>query len=124
MSQPDHKPSGNFPAPATLHHLDLQAIAVRLAEGLARQGRRAETLARESGVSVVLMAMAEGNVVKEHSAPGVVTIQALRGHVSVTSGGQATELGPGHLLLFQPGVRHDVRALEASTLLLTITGAD
>jgi quercetin dioxygenase-like cupin family protein len=52
----------------------------------------------------------------------VVTIQVLRGQAVVDAEGAETSVRPGQAVLFQPGVRHDVRAAEQSVLVLTIVG--
>ena len=69
-----HEPQGQYPRPAAVHQLDLDAAANKLLGQLADGNRQGENLARESGVSVIMTAMAAGDVLEEHSAPGVVTV--------------------------------------------------
>ena len=80
-------PTGEYPRAAATHVLDLQLEADRLIAELPGHGRRTRTLAREGGVSVVLMAMEGGDVVKEHSAGGDVTVNLLRAHATLTPAG-------------------------------------
>lgn len=120
MSMPAHIPKGDHPAPAAVHLLDLEAAADRMAAKLPGHSRHTETLAREAGTSVVMMAMEAGDAIKEHSAKSPVSIQLLRGHVALNAGGQALELRPGQLAFLQPDIRHDVQALEQSVILLTL----
>lgn len=122
MPETTHPPAGEYPRSAPVHHLDLEVAASQLLSELPGKRRRTRNLARESGVSAMLMALEAGDVVKEHSAEGVVTIQLLRGHVFVSMGSESLELRQEQLLMFQPGIRHDLRAEEQSVLLLTITG--
>lgn len=119
-----HPPSGDYPQPARFHDLDLLAEADRLTQALPGHQQRSRNLARESGVSVVLMAMEAGDTLAEHSAPGVVTFQLLRGHVTLVVDGQDVDLREDRLVLLQPGVKHDARAEEQSVVLLTVTGGD
>ena len=124
MPETTHTPAGEYPRPGPTHHLDLRAMADELIDQLPGKGRQTRSLARESGVSVLLMAMEAGNVLREHSADGVVTVQPLRGYAVLEAGGESFELRPGQLLMLQPGVRHDLRAGEQCVVLLTITGGD
>lgn len=122
MPETTKTPSGNYPKPAATHPIDLQAAADRLVAELPGHGRRSENLAREAGVSLILMAMERGDVMAEHQAHGVVTVQVLRGHAALTAGEAAHDLRAGELVLLQPDVRHDLRAEEQSVVLLTIGG--
>ena len=83
-------------------------------------GRRAETLVKTDHLRVVLVTLRAGAALHEHTAPGPITIQTLRGRMSATYDGQERELGPGQLLALAAGVRHAVRAIEAGAFLLTI----
>lgn len=116
-------PAGEYPSAAQVHLLDLELEADRLLAELPGHGRRTRTLAREGGVSLVLMAMEGGDMVKEHSADGSVTAHLLRGHATLTAAGEAIDVLEGQVVMFAPGVRHDVRAEAQSVLLLTVSGA-
>ena len=124
MPRPTRTPTGNFPEHSQVHHIDLEAAADELLGRLSGNRRQSESLAREQGVSVIMMAMEEGDAIKEHSADGVVTVQALRGSMSVTSLGETVDLLPSQMVLFQPGVRHSVQAVGRCVLLLTVTGGE
>jgi quercetin dioxygenase-like cupin family protein len=50
-----------------------------------------------------------------------VTILALAGQLEVSTPAQTHRLPEGSLLVLDPGVRHDVVALEQSQMLLTVT---
>lgn len=122
MSESTTVPAGHHPAAAAVHHLDLQSEADRLLGELPGYHRRTNTLVREASVSIVMMALEAGDSLQEHSAPGVVIVQALRGRVTLTADGKRIELAPGHITVFQPGVRHDLKAEEKSVVLLTVCG--
>jgi quercetin dioxygenase-like cupin family protein len=117
-----HEPQGKYPQPAAVHHLDLPAEADRLTGQVGGENRQGENLARESGVSVVMMAMAAGDELERHSAPGVVTVQVLRGHVRLTADGREFALPEGHMVMLQPNVEHQHQAETDSVVLLTVTG--
>ena len=124
MPEVTHTPTGQYPKPAEVHHLDLTATADQLRAKLPGSRRQTESLAREAGVSIVMMAMEAGDAIRDHSAEGVSTIQLLDGHITVTYSDRETELREGEMLVFQPGVRHHLRAEEQSVVLMTITGAE
>ena len=124
MPETTHTPTGQYPQTQPVHHLDLEGEADRLLAQLASHEQQSQNIAREGGVSLVMMAMEGGDAVREHSTPGATSVQVIRGHTTLIANGQSVSLRPGELLLFQPGVRHDIRAEEQSVVLLTITGGD
>ncbi|MBI2765556.1 MAG: AraC family ligand binding domain-containing protein [Chloroflexi bacterium] len=122
MPKIHHHPTGPHPEPASVHYLDLEAEADRLTATLAGHRRRSVNLARESGVSLIMMALEAGDAIAEHSAEGVVVVQLLRGHAVIQSGGESYDLRDAQAVLFQPGVRHTIHAEEQSVVLLTVNG--
>lgn len=122
MPETTHVPEGNYPKPAPVHQVDLDGVADRLIATLPGHGRRSENLAREAGVSLIMMAMEGGDLLREHSTDGVIMVQVLRGHTTLTVGKETFGLRSGELVMLQPGVRHDLRAEEQSVVLLTIGG--
>jgi quercetin dioxygenase-like cupin family protein len=124
MPRITHTPTGAYPTPSPVHHLDLEAAASELLARLPGHGRQSQSLARESGTSLVLMAMEAGDQVAEHSARGVVTIQALHGKGVISAAGAQYPLQRGQVVMLQPEVRHSIAASERSVFLLTVTGGD
>ena len=103
--------------------LDLGDAAAELRSLGDEQDRRAVTLVRESGLSVVLTYLRAGAELREHAAPGPATVQVLDGRVRVQLGDEELDaVGGGRLIAFDAGVRHAVFAEEDSTLLLTLAG--
>jgi len=82
--------------------------------------RSAVTLVKEHGTSVVLLALAAGNRVNEHRAPGVVTVQVVRGRVGISHGGSEVDAPAGTLVAFAPGEAHSLDAIEESAVLVTV----
>jgi quercetin dioxygenase-like cupin family protein len=124
MPETTQTPTGQYPKSQPAHHLDLEKEADRLLTGLPNHERKTQNLAREGGVSLVLMAIEAGDVIREHSTPGSTVVQVVRGHVTLTADGKAISLRPGEAVLFQPALRHDLRAEEQSVVLLTVTGGE
>ncbi len=126
MPKTTHTPTGQYPESAPFHSLDLEDECDRLLEKLIAAGgtRQSQNLAREAGVSLVLLAIEGGDTIREHATPGATTVQVARGHVTLTTEGQTIDLRPGQTILFQPAIRHDLHAEEQSAVLLTISGGE
>jgi quercetin dioxygenase-like cupin family protein len=120
MPDTTHQPTGEYPHPAAIHHVDLTAESDGLLQQLPGTRRQGKNLAREGGLSVLLMAMEAGDELDEHAAAGPAAIQVLRGSIVVTSEETALTLGEGEMAMYQPGVRHGVRADQRAVILLTV----
>jgi quercetin dioxygenase-like cupin family protein len=84
------------------------------------RGRNAKTLAKHGDIRVVLTITKAGEELQQHHAHGTVLIQLLQGRVTTSVLGQILELSPGHLLVLDPNLPHNVKAVEDSVVLLTI----
>ena len=107
--------------------MDVAAINELAAEQLAKaaatdSGRSSVTVYSRPGARLrqTLMALTAGNVMGEHKSPGDASLLCLQGRVRLRAGGTQVELGPGDLIAVPPQ-RHDVEAMEASALLLTVS---
>lgn len=106
----------NSPAPVTF-------VADVRAGAAVEPGRLGHTTVLSSpDVRVVVLTFEAGHVMKEHRAPKTLLMQALDGRLRITAGGQVTELVPGALLRLDASLTHEVEALEASRLMLTLIG--
>ena len=72
----------------------------------------------------IRICMAEGNVMKEHTAPGAITILVLKGRVTITSMGERVELENGEMVYFDANVPHSLEAHEESVIRLTLSKND
>jgi quercetin dioxygenase-like cupin family protein len=122
MPETTRQPEGAYPKPAKVHYIDLEAESAQLVNLLPGRRRQTKSLARESGVSVIMMAMEGGDALEEHTADGVVIINVVEGHATIRADGETFDLREGELVMLQPNVSHDVRAEEQSIVLLTVTG--
>jgi quercetin dioxygenase-like cupin family protein len=68
----------------------------------------------------VVIDLASGEQLGDHGVRERALVLVLRGSMSVTSDGDAERCPQGTLVVFEPGERHVVRALEATRLLLTL----
>jgi quercetin dioxygenase-like cupin family protein len=102
----------------TMFNLDDEIARLRPADG--ESGRRAETLVKASGLRVVLVTLRSGAALHEHTAPGPISIHALRGRLIVSVGPREIPINAGELVAIDAGVRHAVAASEDGAFLLTI----
>lgn len=105
------------------HHLfDLNATVQELmAEPSdALQGHRQITLYKRGRATVALFIFGSGAYLPHHVAAGTVTLNVLQGHLSVDTPEGHFDMPAGKLLVLASGVRHDVKALQPSTLLLQV----
>ena len=101
----------------------LTHVADVRAEATVEPGRLGHsTVLASPGVRVVVLTFEAGFVLKKHSAPKILLMQALDGCLRVTAGGQVTDLLPGALMRLDANLEHEVEALEESRLMLTLIG--
>jgi quercetin dioxygenase-like cupin family protein len=99
---------------------DLAKEIQRFSAGDVPAGRRAETLVKTDRLRLVLVTMERGVELREHTAPGPITIHALRGRFAVVVGDETSDLPAGSLIAIAAAARHAVRALDDGAFLLTI----
>lgn len=86
-----------------------------------QQGNRnADTLVHEPDFRIVLVTMKTGGRLEEHHAAGRISVHTLAGRVRLQLPDGTVDLPAGQLLALEPGIKHDVEALEESVFLLTI----
>ena len=62
----------------------------------------------------------QGDTLPAHDADGEISIHVLEGELEVGTPEGTERVGSGELLMLSPGVEHDVEALEATEMLLTV----
>lgn len=82
--------------------------------------RNSITIFKTDDLRVVLIALHPGAELKTHTAPGIITVQAIEGKITFSTGGQMEELSAGNMVILQAGIPHAVMALEESVFLLTM----
>ncbi len=99
------------------HHLEWASTA--------SSGRSAHTVygGHEHVLRQTLIALRAGSTLEEHESPGDATLQVLHGRVTLVAGENRWNGSPGDLM-FIPGTRHAVEAVEDSAILLTVGKRD
>jgi quercetin dioxygenase-like cupin family protein len=107
--------------PMMTFDLDEHLRELRGEESYQRSGRSGRTLAKSGRMRLVLVAMAPGNEIGTHQADSPMTVHVLGGHIRYRGEVGEEDLRAGQVLFFGPGDAHDIRAVEESALLLTLS---
>lgn len=78
------------------------------------------TLVRATHLEVFRLVLPAGKAAPDHKASGAITIQCLEGAVQLDAHGRTQELLAGKMVYLSDGEPHEVRALEDSSLLVTV----
>ncbi len=78
------------------------------------------TLVRADHLEVMRLVLPKGRTAAEHRAAGAITIQCLEGVTELQAHGRTQTLRPGDLVYLADAVPHAVKALEDSSLLVTL----
>jgi quercetin dioxygenase-like cupin family protein len=113
-------PTERFAGTRHLFSLPEALAELRSESHPARNGHRQITLFHRDHVTHVAFWFERGGHLDQHAAAGLVTIHVLEGEISVTADGVTHHMRPGHVLILDANVPHDVRAVEPSAMLLTV----
>lgn len=124
MTDPEDRvrpaPRERFAGGEQLFDLVAETEKLRAEAGGSRNGHRQITLFRGGGVSVVLFDFEADGWLKDHAADGYVSVIVLDGKLQMSTAAGEYAMPSGSLLVLSPGVRHDVRALAPSRMLLSV----
>ena len=79
-----------------------------------------ETLVRSAHFEVFRLVLLAGKTAREHKASGTITIQCLEGVAEIEAHGRLQMLHAGSLMYLSDGEPHAVKALEDTSLLVTM----
>lgn len=89
-----------------------------------QSGHRQITIFHRAPVTMVAFSFSDGGVLSDHSASGLVTIQAVatadEGVLEVRTASQTYALQSGEIVVLDPNVVHSVSSRGASRMLLTV----
>jgi quercetin dioxygenase-like cupin family protein len=72
----------------------------------------------------IRIAFKEGHVMKEHKTPFPIVVEIFEGAIDFGVNGVLHKLVKGDLVALEGGVPHDLKALETSTVRLSLNKAD
>lgn len=127
----EHKPLESTSTLNRLPHLADSLLHFNLTDEVRRlreedswtrgSGRSSKTLAKYPDFRIVLVLMKSGSEMKEHHADARISIQTIQGKVRLQLPDGAVDLGHGELMCLESGIAHDVKALEESAFLITVS---
>lgn len=94
--------------------IDVRPLAAKLAESATH------VLVKTDYVEIVRLVLPAGKTIPEHKAPAAILVQCLEGRVAFTALEKTVELSAGEMIHLPPAAPHAVRAVEASSVLLTV----
>ena len=94
--------------------IDLNPLGVRLPESVST------SLLKTDALQLMRLVLPPGGTLPAHSVPGAITVQCLEGLAEVETPSRTCTLAAGQLVMLDGGESHSVRAISASSLLVTI----
>ncbi len=104
---------------AQLHALTGSLIDVQPL-GAALPGQVTTALLKSAQLELVRVVLPAGKLMREHKAPGEVTVLCLEGLIEFTTPTTTLRLGPGQLIHLVAGEPHALLALADASALVTI----
>jgi quercetin dioxygenase-like cupin family protein len=101
------------------HAQSMDVVDVRpLGSGI--HSSRTATLVKTDRLELIRLVLAAGKTLPEHEVAGDITVQCLEGNVEFRSGDVTRTLSAGQLVFLTGARKHSLRAVDDSSLLLTI----
>ena len=94
--------------------IDVRPLGSMLAE------QATHTLIKTAHLEVIRLVLPKGKEIAEHKVDGEITVHCLEGRVVFTARGRSQELQAGQMLYLAGGDPHAVRAVDDSSVLVTI----
>jgi quercetin dioxygenase-like cupin family protein len=108
-------------APMVTMDLNLLKAQIKQEDSYKNGDRNAITIFKTEGMRMVLIALHKGAEMKTHTAPGIISVQVLEGHITFSTAQKTTDRSAGQMLALHAGIAHKVLASEESLFLLTIS---
>jgi quercetin dioxygenase-like cupin family protein len=84
---------------------------------------KSHTLVRSPAIEIFRMVLPAGKTVAPHRVPGAITIQCLEGEIEFEAHGRSNIMRAAHLVYLEPLAVHALKAIEDSSVLVTLTHA-
>jgi len=78
------------------------------------------TLYKSNHLEVFRMILLAGKVMPEHQVKGEITVQCIEGRIEFTAAGTSQKMCAGDLICLAGGVVHALKAVEDSSVIVTI----
>ncbi len=103
-----------IPHGAPAHPIDIRPLADQLGD------HRTTTLLKTDSLEVIRLVLPSGKSIPSHQAAGDLTLQCIEGSVVLSVDDSEVELRAGYLTYLEGSTPHALRALEPSSVLLTL----
>jgi quercetin dioxygenase-like cupin family protein len=100
-------------APLLAFDLTAEIEQLKGEEHWVNEGRISKTLVKHSDFRIVLMFMKAGTLMQEHKTDARISIHSLSGRLLIRLDGRTVELPPGHLLVLEKSLSHDVKRRQS-----------
>jgi quercetin dioxygenase-like cupin family protein len=84
------------------------------------ENSRTTTLAKTDDLELIRLVLPAGKEIPTHQSQGKLTLQCIEGRIKFTAESKTQELRPGQLVYLVGGEPHSLKAIEDSSLLLTL----
>jgi quercetin dioxygenase-like cupin family protein len=116
------RPAVRLSRPVIEVDLNRHLAEIRAGDAYRDADHAAETLVKEPGLRLVLIALKDGGRLRQHRAHTSITVQVVVGMVRFTVNTQTIELVPGRVLAVDVDLPHNLEAVGESAVLLTMGG--
>jgi quercetin dioxygenase-like cupin family protein len=104
---------------ATTHAASGELIDIR-PFGPALPHVASETLVRADHLEIFRLVLLAGKSLRGHDHPRIITIQCIEGRIELVVDGRTLAMHAGSMVYLSGGTPHELRAVEDSSLLITL----
>jgi quercetin dioxygenase-like cupin family protein len=104
---------------ATTHAASGELIDIR-PFGPALPHVASETLVRADHLEIFRLVLLAGKSLRGHDHPRIITIQCIEGRIELVVDGRTLAMHTGSMVYLSGGTPHELRAVEDSSLLITL----
>jgi quercetin dioxygenase-like cupin family protein len=79
-----------------------------------------ETLVRADHLEIFRLVLLAGKSLRGHDHPRIITIQCIEGRIELVVDGRTLAMHAGSMVYLSGGTPHELRAVEDSSLLITL----
>jgi quercetin dioxygenase-like cupin family protein len=116
------RPEGDRLLDASLVTMDLLSFMeqIKREESWKDSDRNAITIYKTAGMTITLVALKTGALMKTHTTEGILSVQVLEGRIQFDTQQRSVVLDKGQMLALHERIPHSVLAQEESVFLLTL----
>lgn len=116
-----NRPEGDRVLDAPYVYANIPAFIkqVKEEESYGKSDRNAITVFKTDNMTIVVLALKEGAVIKDNIVEGLLSVQVLEGAIKLETLEGDGDMGEQHLMIFHPGIPHSLEARLDTVLLIT-----